>query len=83
MDLALILFSLGAIGFIFNRNNLILMIISIEIILLSVSVIALLFSWEFNDILGEVFSLYIIAVAGAESAIGLAIIIAYFKIRKI
>ena len=83
LDLALILFGLGAIGFIFNRNNLILMIISIEIILLAVSVMILFFSWQFNDILAEVFGLYIIAVAGAESAIGLAIMIAYFKIRKI
>jgi NADH-ubiquinone oxidoreductase chain 4L len=83
VNLALILFGLGAVGFIFNRNNLILMIISIEIILLAVSVMALIFSWQFNDILAEVFALYIIAVAGAESAIGLAIMIAYFKIRKI
>jgi NADH:ubiquinone oxidoreductase subunit K len=83
MDLALILFSLGAIGFIFNRNNLILMIISIEIILLAVSVMLLFFSWQFNDVLAEIFSLYIIAVAGAESAIGLAILIAYFKLRKL
>jgi len=83
VDLALILFSLGVIGFIFNRNNLILMIISIEIILLAVSIMTLLFSWQFNDILAEVFGLYIIAVAGAESAIGLAIIIAYFKLRKV
>lgn len=83
MDLALILFGLGSIGFIFNRNNLILMIISIEIILLSVSVMTLVFSWEYNDILAEVFGLYIIAVAGAESAIGLAIMIAYFRIRKL
>jgi len=83
MDLALILFGLGVIGFIFNRNNLILMIISIEIILLAVSVMTLFFSWHFNDILAEVFGLYIIAVAGAESAIGLAIMVAYFKIRKV
>lgn len=83
MDLALILFVIGTLGFIFNRKNLILMIISIEIILLAVSLLTLLFSWEFNDILAEVYSLYIIAVAGAESAIGLAIIIAYFKLRRI
>lgn len=83
MDLALILFGLGVIGFIFNRNNLILMIISIEIILLAVGILILFFSWQFNDILAEIFGLYIIAVAGAESAIGLAIMIAYFKIRKI
>jgi len=83
MDLALILFTLGVIGFIFNRNNLILMIISIEIILLAVSILILFFSWEFNDLLAELFGLYIIAVAGAESAIGLAIMIAYFKLRKI
>lgn len=83
MDLALILFTLGVVGFIFNRNNLILMIISIEIILLAVSILILFFSWEFNDLLAELFGLYIIAVAGAESAIGLAIMIAYFKLRKI
>jgi NADH-ubiquinone oxidoreductase chain 4L len=59
------------------------MIISIEIILLAVSIMTLFFSWQFNDIIAEVFGLYIIAVAGAESAIGLAIMIAYFKIRKI
>ena len=82
MELALMLFILGTIGFIFNRNNLILMIISIEIILLAVSVMILIFSWEFNDILAEIFGLYIIAVAGTESAIGLAIMIAYFQIRK-
>ena len=83
MDLALILFGLGSIGFIFNRNNLISMIISIEIILLSVGIMVLCFSWEFNDLLAESFALYIIAVAGAESAIGLAILIAYFRTRKI
>jgi NADH-ubiquinone oxidoreductase chain 4L len=59
------------------------MIISIEIILLAVSIMTLFFSWQFNDILAEVFGLYIIAVAGAESAIGLAIMVAYFKIRKV
>jgi NADH:ubiquinone oxidoreductase subunit K len=83
MELGLLLFGLGVSGFIFNRNNLILMIISIEIILLAVSVMILFFSWQFNDLLAEIFGLYIIAVAGAESAIGLAIMIAYFKLRKV
>jgi len=83
MNLSLILFMIGILGFVLNRKNIILMIISIEIILLAVSVMILFFSWQFNDILAEVFGLYIIAVAGAESAIGLAIMIAYFKIRKI
>jgi NADH:ubiquinone oxidoreductase subunit K len=82
MNLALILFVIGSIGFVFNRNNLILMIISIEITLLSVTVMILSFSWLFNDIGGEVFGLYIIAVAGAESAIGLAIMISYMHLRK-
>jgi NADH-ubiquinone oxidoreductase chain 4L len=82
MNLALILFVIGSIGFVFNRNNLILMIISIEIALLSVTVMILSFSWLFNDIGGEIFGLYIIAVAGAESAIGLAIMISYMHLRK-
>jgi len=83
MNLAIILFGLGSLGFVFNRNNLILMIISIEIILLSVTVLILSFSWAFNDIGGEVFGLYIIAVAGGESAIGLAIMISYMRLRKL
>lgn len=82
MNLGIILFGLGFIGFVFNRNNLILMIISIEIILLSVTVLILSSSWVFNDIGGEVFGLYIIAVAGAESAIGLAILISYTRLRN-
>jgi NADH-ubiquinone oxidoreductase chain 4L len=83
VDLALILFGLGIMGFIFNRNHLILMIISIEILLLAVSLVGLFYSWLFNEISGEVLGLYTMSVAGAESAIGLAILIAYFKIRKI
>ena len=83
MYLGLALFIIGAIGFIFNRNNLILMIIAIEIMLLGVSLIALLVAWGTDDIQGQVFSLFIISVAGAESAIGLAIIIAYYKLRKL
>jgi NADH-ubiquinone oxidoreductase chain 4L len=83
MSLALILLTIGILGYIFNRKNLILMFISIEIILLAVTVLILITSLSFNDIVGELYGIYIIAVAGAETAIGLAILLAYFKLRNI
>jgi len=83
MSLALILLTIGIVGYVFNRKNLILMFISIEIILLAVTVLILITSLSFNDIVGELFGISIIAVAGAETAIGLAILLAYFKLRNV
>jgi NADH-ubiquinone oxidoreductase chain 4L len=83
MSLALILLTIGILGYIFNRKNLILMFISIEIILLAVTVLILITSLSFNDIVGELYGIFIIAVAGAETAVGLAILLAYFKLRNV
>lgn len=80
MTWSLILFLIGLIGFILNRKNIILMLVSIEIMLLSVTLIILISSISFNDNLGQVFSLFIIALAGAESAIGLSILVVYYKL---
>lgn len=81
MNLSILLFIIGILGFVLNRKNIILMLISIEIMLLSITFLLLVYSFTFDDILGQVFAVYIIAIAGAESAIGLAILVAYYRLR--
>jgi NADH-ubiquinone oxidoreductase chain 4L len=81
MNLSLILFLIGTLGFVLNKKNIILMLISIEIMLLAVTFLILVSSLGFDDILGQTFSVYIIAIAGAESAIGLGILVAFYRLR--
>ncbi|KAI9693503.1 MAG: NADH dehydrogenase subunit 4L [Candelaria pacifica] len=81
MNLSLILFLIGILGFVLNRKNIILMLISIEIMLLAVTLIVIISSFTFDDILGQTYSIYIIAIAGAESAIGLGLVVAYYRLR--
>ena len=79
--LTLLLFLCGIAGFILNRNNVILLIVAIEILLLAVTLLILITSFEFKDNIGQTFSIYIISIAGAESIIGLSIIVAYYRLR--
>lgn len=81
--LALGLFFFGVAGVFITRRNLILIIMSIELILLSVNLIFIVSSIYLDDILGQVFSLYVLTVAAAESAIGLALVVNYYRIRSI
>ena len=81
MTFPLFIFLIGIIGFILNRKNIILMIISIEIMLLAVTLLVLLSSFSFDDNIGQTFSIYIISIAGAESVIGLSILVAYYRLR--
>lgn len=81
MNLTLILFLIGILGFIFNRKNIILMLISIEIMLLSITFLVLISSINLDDIVAQTFAIYIIIIAGAESAIGLAILVAFYRLR--
>ena len=81
MNLSLILFLIGILGFVLNRKNIILMLISIEIMLLSVTIMIIISSLSFDDILGQTFAVYILTIAGAESAIGLGILVAYYRLR--
>jgi len=81
MNLSIILFLIGILGFILNRKNIILLIISIEIMLLAVTLLVLISSFGFDDNIGQTFSVYIIAIAGAESAIGLGILVAFYRLR--
>lgn len=81
MNLSLILFLIGILGFVLNRKNIILMLISIEIMLLAITFLILVSSLGFDDILGQIYAIYVIAVAGAESAIGLGILVAFYRLR--
>lgn len=68
-------------GFILNRKNIILILISIEIILLAVTLLILVSSYSFDDIIGQTYAIFIIVIAGAESAIGLGILVAFYRLR--
>lgn len=81
MNLSLILFLIGVLGFVLNRKNIILMIVAIEIMLLAVTLLILIVSYGFNDSIGQTYSLYIVSIAGAESVIGLSILVAYYRLR--
>jgi NADH-quinone oxidoreductase subunit K len=78
---AILLFLIGIWGMILNRKNLILIIMSIEILLLAVNFIFVLFSMALDDFLGQIMSLFILTVAAAESAIGLAILVIYYRVN--
>ena len=81
MNITLVLFLIGILGFVLNRKNIILMLISIEIMLLAITFLILLGSLSFDDILGQTYAVYIISIAGAESAIGLGILVAFYRLR--
>ncbi len=77
MNITLILFLIGILGFVLNRKNIILMLISIEIMLLSITFLILVSSLNIDDILGQIYARYIIGIAGAEAAICLGILVAF------
>jgi NADH-ubiquinone oxidoreductase chain 4L len=81
MNLPLILFLIGMLGFVLNRKNIILMLIAIEVMLLAITFIILVNSVSIDDILGQGYAIYIISIAGAESAIGLGILVAFYRLR--
>jgi NADH-quinone oxidoreductase subunit K len=74
-----ILFTLGVFGIFLNRRNVIIILMSIELILLSVSLNMVAFSAQLHDLTGQVFSMFILTVAAAEAAIGLAILVVFFR----
>ena len=76
-----ILFVMGVLGIFINRKNIIVILMSVELILLSVNINFVAFSSFLNDIVGQVFALLVLTVAAAEAAIGLAILVVYFRNR--
>jgi len=81
LTVAAILFVFGVFGIFINRKNVITILMSIELILLSVSINLVAFSAYSSDLSGKIFSLFILTVAAAEAAIGLAILVVYFRNR--
>jgi len=81
LTVAAILFTLGILGIFLNRKNVIVILMSIELMLLSVNINLVAFSTHLNDLVGQVFALFILTVAAAEAAIGLAILVVYFRNR--
>ncbi len=79
--LSAILLTLGIFGIFLNRKNVIVILMSVELILLSVNINLVAFSAYLNDMVGQVFTLFILTVAAGEAAIGLAILVVYFRNR--
>lgn len=76
-----LLFTLGVCGIFLNRKNIITILMSIELILLSVNINFVAFSVKLGDLTGQVFAMFVLTVAAAEAAIGLAILVIYFRNR--
>ncbi|SJZ55712.1 NADH-quinone oxidoreductase subunit NuoK [Consotaella salsifontis] len=76
-----VLFVIGVFGIFLNRKNIIIILMSVELILLAVNVNFVAFSAFLNDLVGQVFALFVLTVAAAEAAIGLAILVVFFRNR--
>ena len=81
LTLGAVIFSIGVIGIFLNRKNIIVILMSIELILLAVNINLVSFSIFLNNLIGQVFTVFILTVAAAEAAIGLAIIVVYYRNR--
>ena len=81
LTVAAILFVFGIFGIFLNRKNVIIILMSVELILLSVNINLVAFSTYLNDLVGQVFAMFVLTVAAAEAAIGLAILVVYFRTR--
>lgn len=81
MTVSWIIYGIGMLGIVWNRRSIIRILMSIELMLIGVNMSMMLYSIEIDDIIGEVFGIYILTVAGAETAIGLGIMVCYYKIK--
>jgi NADH-quinone oxidoreductase subunit K len=81
LTVAAILFTIGVFGIFLNRKNVIVILMSIELLLLAVNINFVAFSAYLHDLVGQVFALFVLTVAAAEAAIGLAILVVYFRNR--
>ena len=79
LTLAAIIFAIGVVGIFLNRKNVIIILMSIELMLLAVNINLVSFSIYLQDLVGQVFTMFILTVAAAEAAVGLAIIVIYYK----
>jgi NADH-quinone oxidoreductase subunit K len=81
LTVAAILFTLGIFGIFLNRKNVIIILMSVELMLLAVNINFVAFSTHLGNLLGQVFAMFVLTVAAAEAAIGLAILVVYFRNR--
>ncbi len=81
LDLSIIVFIIGSIGVFIVRKNIIITLVSIELMLLAANFNFIISSIFLDDALGQIYSLLILAIAGSESAIGLALLVAYYRVR--
>ena len=81
LTVAAILFTIGVVGIFLNRKNVIIILMSIELILLAVNINLVAFSTHLGDITGQIYALLVLTVAAAEAAIGLAILVVYYRNR--
>ena len=81
LTVAAILFTLGLFGIFLNRKNVIIILMSIELMLLAVNINLVAFSTHLGDLMGQIFAMFILTVAAAEAAIGLAILVVYYRNR--
>ncbi len=81
LTVAAILFTLGIFGIFLNRKNIIIILMSVELMLLAVNINLIAFSSALADLTGQIFAMFVLTVAAAEAAIGLAILVAYFRNR--
>lgn len=79
--ISIYLFLVGLLGFMFNRSNILIILMSLELMLLAINFNLIVFSIFITDNLGQIFSLYILTVAAAEISIGLAILVLYYKLN--
>ena len=81
LAVAAILFTIGVFGIFVNRKNIIVILMSIELILLAVNINFVAFSTHLNDVAGQIMAMFILTVAAAEAAVGLAILVTFFRNR--
>ena len=81
LTIATTLFLLGIWGLVLNRKNIIIMLMSIELMLLAINLSLIAYGVHIDDVVGQMLALFVITVAAAESAIGLAILVSYFRVR--
>nr|YP_009495549.1 NADH dehydrogenase subunit 4L [Psammoneis japonica]AWQ64279.1 NADH dehydrogenase subunit 4L [Psammoneis japonica] len=82
LSIIIVLFFIGVLGLVLNRKNILITIMSLELMLLSVNLNFIVFSIYLDDVIGQIFVLFILTIAATESAIGLALLTAYYKLKN-
>lgn len=82
LTVAAILFTIGVFGIFVNRKNVIIILMSVELILLAVNINFVAFSTHLNDVAGQIMAMFVLTVAAAEAAVGLAILVTFFRNRR-